>query len=134
MDIDGKGIVFYDGECILCSKWIYFLSKADKKKKLLFASLDRFPELTKGFELIKDVDLPDSIYYFKNNQLYYYSKAILKILMDLGGFWKIFSILYLIPKVLRDSIYKWIARQRYSIFGKRTSCSIPDEFEKSRFL
>jgi predicted DCC family thiol-disulfide oxidoreductase YuxK len=37
----------------------------------------------------------------------------------IGGCWKIFYVLNIFPKALRDSAYEIIAKYRYKIFGKK---------------
>jgi predicted DCC family thiol-disulfide oxidoreductase YuxK len=40
----------------------------------------------------------------------------------------------IIPKKLRDVIYRIIAQNRYRLFGKQKSCRIPTPELKDRFL
>jgi len=75
-----------------------------------------------------------TIIYLKNNQVYLASTAVLEILTDLGGIWKMFSLFQLIPKAVRDRIYLFIAERRYRIFGKRSSCLLPTPENQKRFL
>jgi predicted DCC family thiol-disulfide oxidoreductase YuxK len=39
-----------------------------------------------------------------------------------------------IPKFIRDAVYDFIARNRYSWFGKKDQCMIPTAELKSKFL
>jgi len=75
-----------------------------------------------------------TIIYLKNNQVYLASTAVLEILTDLGGIWKMFNLFQLIPKAVRDRIYLFIAERRYRIFGKRSSCLLPTPENQKRFL
>jgi predicted DCC family thiol-disulfide oxidoreductase YuxK len=45
-----------------------------------------------------------------------------------------FAVFFLIPPVLRDAVYGWIARNRYAWFGKRETCRVPTAEERSLFL
>ena len=76
----------------------------------------------------------DSLVLIKNNTVYTHSDAVLELIKELGGAWKILTIGKLLPKKWRDSIYKWIAKNRYKWFGKKDSCIIPSEELKGRFL
>ncbi len=59
--------------------------------------------------------------------------AIGRVLGGLGGFWKLARLMVLVPRPLRDVLYRWLARNRYRWFGI-TACRIPDEAERVRFL
>jgi hypothetical protein len=54
------------------------------------------------------------------------SDAWLEVARALGGPWRMFGLLRLIPKILRDAVYRYVARNRYLIFGKSDHCSLPD--------
>ncbi|HET6493517.1 MAG TPA: DUF393 domain-containing protein, partial [Burkholderiales bacterium] len=36
---DGKGLVLYDGVCVLCSGWFRFVAKRDAARKFLFTAI-----------------------------------------------------------------------------------------------
>ena len=76
----------------------------------------------------------DSIIYLKGNQAYLESSAVLEILKDVGGIWKMAGIIRYIPLPIRDGIYQFIAKRRYRYFGKRASCLLPTPENKKRFL
>ena len=63
------------------------------------------------------------------------SDAFLHILRRLGGGWKALAgVLALVPRTLRDAAYDFIARIRYSIFGKRDDlCPIVPPDLRARF-
>lgn len=125
-------IVFFDGYCNLCNSWIDWLIRHDSSKNIQFASLQG----TTAAPLLKQHHLEsmDSILYFKDSVFYQRSTAVLLILADLGGAWKLAKIFFLIPTFLRDILYKWVAANRYRIFGKRNTCRIPTAEEKNRLL
>jgi predicted DCC family thiol-disulfide oxidoreductase YuxK len=52
----------------------------------------------------------------------------------LGGGWGIFYLFILVPRFIRDSIYAFIARNRYKWFGQRSECLMPTAELKGRFL
>lgn len=128
-------IVFFDGYCNLCNFWVDFLFKADKAQILKFASLQG--ETAKQFLNLQNVsssEALETIIYFRNNQVYEQSSAVLMILTDLGRGWKLFKVFFLFPKGLRDWIYTIIAQNRYRLFGKRDSCRLPTPSESARLL
>ena len=53
---------------------------------------------------------------------------------NFGGIWRITSLAFLFPKVFRDFIYDFIAKNRYNWFGKKDNCMIPTTALKAKFL
>ncbi len=121
---EGKILVQFDGMCILCSRTVQFILKADRKKKFLFQPLQRSSE-DQSFDTVIVIDQQSSLRYFD---------AVLKIGHELGGVYRLIAIFRIIPKKWRHSIYLWIARNRFKWFGMRNSCYLPSEEEKERFI
>ena len=132
-----NNIVFYDGYCVLCSRSIDFILSRDSLATFRFASLQSdfaqriLPEL--GYPVVNIQNL-SNIVYLSSNDIKIKSDAILSILWDLGGIYKVSRLVYCLPRVVRDFGYDRLARLRYRIFGKRDSCRIPTLQEKTRFL
>lgn len=81
----------------------------------------------------------DTVYVVKYHQqpdeaLLARSDAILFMLMQLGGIWSLAGIGYVLPRALRDAVYKLVARNRYRVFGKFESCILPEPKHRARFL
>lgn len=62
------------------------------------------------------------------------SDAILRILGHVGGIWSLARLGVLIPRFLRDALYKWVARHRYGWFGVKETCRMPTPAERGRLL
>lgn len=120
--INNEHILLFDGVCNLCNKLVRFIIKRDQKTKFMFMSL----QSVRGQSLLKQFGLPmddfDSLVYIRDGKYYLKSSAILHILKELKGIWKLFFIFIIIPTFIRDFIYKIIAKTRYKIFGRQDSC------------
>jgi predicted DCC family thiol-disulfide oxidoreductase YuxK len=127
-------IILFDGLCKLCHFSVRFVIKHDKNEKFHFVSL----QSSKGKKLLQQAGLPENylngLVYINGSDYFQDSTGVLRILKELDGIWKAFYIFILIPRKIRDSIYHFIARTRYRIFGKYESCPIPTEESKHRFL
>ena len=134
INLENKLIILFDGVCNLCNNSIQFIIKRDKKQHFLFASLqsDAAQDILLQFQL-KNSDF-DSIIFIENGKIYQKSTAILKISTYLGGLWKLNYGFIIIPKFIRDTIYSFIAKNRYKWFGKKNVCMIPTKELKIRFL
>lgn len=127
-------IVFFDGVCNFCNYWVNFAIKRDKEKRLKFASLQG--EYAKKIlpPLGINQTLVDSVVLVDNGKVYTQSSAAFRICKYLDGGWKLGYGLMVIPKIIRDFFYGFIARNRYRWFGKKESCMVPGPGIKERFL
>ena len=133
MDKDSQ-IVLFDGICNLCNGIVQFIIKRDPQGKFKFAALQSEAGQVMLAKLGFPANYKDSIIYFKENNYYRKSTAALKILKDIGGIWKLFYVLMLLPRFIRNFFYDIIAKTRYTIFGTRDSCMVPTPELKDRFL
>ena len=129
--IPNKPIIFFDGVCGLCNKFVDFLIVRDKKQTFLFAPLQG---LTAKQSLPTIADMESVLLLDPSGSLCDKSTAAIKILIRLGGIWKLAGIFFVVPKFIRDPVYSVIAKNRYKIFGKKESCRLPTPEERSRFL
>ena len=130
-------IVFYDGYCVLCSRSVDFILSRDSRTTFRFASLQSdFSKniLTKSGYPIAHIQNLNNVVYLQNEVLKIKSDAVLSILWELGGIYKLSFLAYIFPRVMRDFAYDSIAKLRYRIFGKRDTCRVPTPQEMSRFL
>ena len=132
-------IVLYDGVCGLCNQLVQFLLKRDDRDLFQFASLqsDAASQLLQRHGT-DAVDL-DTVYIVVDygqpgERLLSRSDAIIHLLQRLGGIWSFVAAGKILPKALRDSFYKFVATNRYRVFGKYDVCLMPDEKYKSKFL
>jgi predicted DCC family thiol-disulfide oxidoreductase YuxK len=65
---------------------------------------------------------------------YYKSNAALQVAKNLGGLFHLGTVFRIIPTALRNALYDYIAKNRYSWYGKKQNCMIPNEEFKSKFL
>ncbi len=132
-DID-KAIIFFDGVCNLCNSSVQFIIKHDKKHHFVFAALQSDVARDILLHYPTKITKKDSILLLQNNQLYSESSAVLRILKQFSLFWYGFQLFWIVPKFLRDIIYRFIAKNRYSWFGKRSSCMVPTKDILKKFL
>jgi predicted DCC family thiol-disulfide oxidoreductase YuxK len=129
---EGGPIIVFDGVCVLCNGWVRFLLERDGGR-YRFAAM----QTPAGRALLSahglDADDPTSFLLVDEGQAWTDSDAIRRVLVGLGGPWKSAVLLVLIPRFLRDPLYRLIARNRYRWFGT-TSCTVPDEAQRARFL
>ena len=137
---EANPIILYDGVCGLCNRLVQFLLKHDKDGRLRFASLQSdFAVKVLGRHGFDPKDL-DTVHVVENydqpgERVLQRSDAILRAGRELGGVWGASSsIAKVVPRPLRDLVYRFVATNRYRVFGKYDTCMLPDPKQRSRFL
>lgn len=132
--VDNRNIVFFDGVCNFCNASVDIIFKRNKKRNLFYSSLQS--EFAKSFLATHSVDFSnlDTMIYFSGGVFYFRSDAALQIAKRLNGGYRLFAAFLIVPRFIRDGIYNWVAKNRYRFFGKKETCRIPNEEEKSFFL
>lgn len=126
-------VILFDGVCNLCSSSVQFIIQRDPGKVFKFASLQS--ETGKRYkELFNIPASTDSIVLIKDDKVYMESTAALLIASRLKWPWKWFRVFLVIPKPIRDKVYKWIAANRYKWFGRKESCMLPSKEDRDRFI
>lgn len=129
-----KIILYFDGVCNLCNSVVDFFIRKDKKDRFLFCSLQseeaarRLPEEFRQASGLKSVVVEENGVYFEK------SRAVLKALIALGGIYRLFALLLILPTSVSDPFYDFIAKNRYKWFGMKNSCRVPSPSEKAKFI
>ena len=131
---EGKKILLFDGVCNLCNATVQFVIKRDHGNQFLFGSLQGLA----GQDLMKKFGLPtndlNSFILVENDKAYTESTGILRTLKFLGNGWNLLYGFIIVPKFIRDFVYKIIAKNRYRWFGKREECMVPRPEWTEKFL
>lgn len=131
----GKKIILFDGVCNLCNSAVQFIIKHDKKDVFRFVPLqsDLGQKITKHIGV--DSSKIDSMIVYEPNIAYYYkAPAAFTIAKSIGGIYSVMNVFSILPKGISNSIYDYVARNRYKWFGKKESCMIPTPKLKSKFI
>lgn len=126
-------IVLFDGECHFCNKSVQFIIKRDPEATFSFASLQG----PVGRELGETYSFPpssDSFILIEQGRMYEESTAALRVAKRLNGLWKLFYVCIIIPKPLRDLVYRFVANNRMKWFGSSDACPIPTPKMRERML
>jgi predicted DCC family thiol-disulfide oxidoreductase YuxK len=127
-------IVVFDAQCLLCSGWVQFLLKRDRKKIIKFASM----QSAIGTALLNKAGLSttnlETLLVIIGDRSHRNTAAILQILHAIGWPWRLAWIGWIIPAPLRDGLYRYVARNRYRLFGRRETCFISSSEYLERFF
>jgi predicted DCC family thiol-disulfide oxidoreductase YuxK len=127
-------LVLFDGVCSLCGGIVSFVIKRDPDARFRFAPLQSAParQLIEKHALRSDG--LDSVVVIVSGRGYTHSDAVLEIARHLPGAWPVLYALRIVPRPVRDFVYRRVANHRYAVFGKQTECLVPTPDIRQRFL
>lgn len=137
MKPSNKAIIFFDGDCGLCSVSVRFLIKCDSHQHLYFAPLQGVTAqaiLPQQYRESLRTMVYQRVRVDGQATLLIRSEAVLLALIDTRSAWRYLAqIVRLLPLSLRDWGYDRIADNR-KIFFKATACKLASQAEHARIL
>ena len=134
MSAGERPVVVYDAMCVLCSANARFLLRHDRQGHFRLASMqsEAGAALYRRFGI--DPADPESMIVVQGGEALRDSDAILAVWSALEWPWRALGALRLVPRALRDPVYRFVARHRYRLFGRRETCWVPDAAQLDRIL
>jgi predicted DCC family thiol-disulfide oxidoreductase YuxK len=127
-------IVIFDGVCNLCTWSVSFVIRHDKRARFRFASI----QSEAGQQLCQRFGIKpgqfDTILLIQHDGVCSGSDAALAIATTFGGPWRLLVLVRLVPRQVRDWAYSVVARYRYRWFGRQTTCMVPSDEIRHRFI
>lgn len=118
-----KIIVLYDGDCGLCNRAIQILLREDPADHFRFVSQQAALGKSILAHIGYNLKTLDSLVVYHPNVAYYtQSQAVFYLCKFGSNRLKLGLVFQLIPIVILDLVYNWIAKNRYRWFGKVQSC------------
>lgn len=130
-------ILFYDGTCAFCNRAVRWVLRHDRRGTLRFAPLQG-----ETYAAIDHATKPtdvSSLVLVRDDQIYTMSSASVRMLRAMGGIWSpLGSLLWLVPRPLRDWGYRIVANNRYRLAGRvdpaSEACAMPTDATRARML
>jgi len=129
-----KSIILFDGVCNMCGGFVKFILPRDHKSQFVFGSLQSTGAQQLLLSFRQPAERMTTVVLIEHGQLYVKSDAVLRILKQMGGGWALLYSGIILPLWIRDGLYDLIAKHRYRLFGKKTSCLVPRPEWKDRFM
>ncbi len=130
-----KSIVFFDSDCIMCSRFALLIFKYDKYSSIYFASLNS--DFYKSIKQSSVGIMPEEtvVFYKSADEIYYRSEAVFQIIRQLKFPFNLLIVFNILPKSILDSLYRFIASRRKKWFGNtEKKCSIVQSKFSDRIL
>jgi predicted DCC family thiol-disulfide oxidoreductase YuxK len=132
-----RPVLLYDGLCGFCNTTVQFILGHESRQTLLFAPLqgsfaagviERHPQLRQI----------DSLVWVegegRDERVAVRSSAALAVARYMGRIWRLLTVLWIIPRPIRDFAYDQFAQRRVNLFGRYGSCPVPGKAVRARFL
>lgn len=134
---DNRPIILFDGVCNLCNGGVNYAIDHDEKAKFRFASLQSVIGQSLLIRSGKEPNDTSSIVMVTKDDAFFKSDAVIKIASELEGnpiLPLIGTLGPFVPSFLRNFVYNFVAKNRYS-FGEADQCRIDFDGEyDSRFV
>ncbi|MEQ8831182.1 MAG: DCC1-like thiol-disulfide oxidoreductase family protein [Alphaproteobacteria bacterium] len=131
-------ILLFDGDCVLCSRWVRFILTWERSPEIRFVAA----QSAAGQAFLSEHGLPLSDWttnYFlepgpAGPVLHEKSGAALAVLRRMRAPVRWLAALEILPRPARDWFYDRVARNRYAWFGRLDRCALPPPEVRARFL
>lgn len=128
-----SGIILFDGTCAFCERSVRFIASRDDgyfrfgasqnpEGQALLASHGTSREAARSLILIED------------EQIFLRSTAVLKVAARLGAPWRYAAVLLVVPRPIRDLVYRMVAAVRHRTAGRSNACDIPPPEIRQRLI
>src|SRR5688572_13125921 len=127
------GIILFDGTCAFCERSVRFIATRDNgyfkfgasqnpEGVALLAKYGTSREATRSLILIED------------DEISLRSTAVLRIARRMAAPWRWAAVLLLVPRPIRDAVYRVVAAIRHRIAGGSNACEIPPPEIRARLI
>jgi predicted DCC family thiol-disulfide oxidoreductase YuxK len=130
---DDKPLFLFDGHCVLCSNWVQFLLRHDRKAQFRMVAA----QSTLGRALYRHYGFSDehsTNMVILDGRAYFRSQSSIMAVSSLGFPWSLARLLRIVPVPLLDRLYGVVARNRLRWFGRREVCMLSLAGYEARFL
>ncbi|MEM8710935.1 MAG: DCC1-like thiol-disulfide oxidoreductase family protein [Planctomycetota bacterium] len=135
-DESARPLLLFDGECGLCTGSVRFILDRERDGRLHFASLQS--ALGRSVAEANGLD-PDELSTLvlvdEEGGVSLRSTAALKVAAGhLRLPWRLAGVFRIVPRFLRDGVYRFIAARRIQWFGTADACELPAPGVPERFV
>jgi predicted DCC family thiol-disulfide oxidoreductase YuxK len=127
-------LIVFDGVCVLCSGFVRMVVRLDRQGRFRFATA----QSPFGEALFRKHGLRTDSYETNlvliNGATFTKLDSFVAVMSELGWPWRAAKVLLLLPRPLRDWLYRRIAGNRYALFGRKDSCDIPSAELRGRMI
>jgi predicted DCC family thiol-disulfide oxidoreductase YuxK len=124
----------FDGLCAFCAGSVQLVLKMDRDGVIRFTPIQSPYGRLLAERAGVDASDPSTFLFIDCGRPLRATTAIAAMLARMPRPWRWLRFLAVIPRPLRDAAYRWVARNRYRLFGRRESCLMPSPAVRARFI
>jgi predicted DCC family thiol-disulfide oxidoreductase YuxK len=129
---DNRPLFVFDGVCVLCSGGASWVMRRDLAARIAFTPAQG--EIGQALYRHYGLAIDDTYLFLVDGQAYGLSEGYFRLARVLGGVWRLAAVLRLVPRALRDAVYRLVARNRYRWFGKVEACALLTPEQRIRLI
>lgn len=130
---DGGPIAFMDGDCALCTGGARIIARLDRERMFRICPIST----SLGTAVVRHYGLlpedPETRLFLEDGVAVSGMEAIIRIGERLGGVGRVATLMRVLPRPVREWLYRRIARNRRR-FGRADICAAPDPELRARLL
>lgn len=127
-------VIVFDAQCVLCSANARFVLRHDRRGHFRLASMQSEAGAALYRQFGIDPADPETMIVVEDGRGLRDSDAVLAVWRGLGWPWRALTLAGIVPRRLRDRAYRWVARNRYRLFGRHDICWAPTPDQRDRLL
>lgn len=131
---DSTPVAVMDGDCAICSWGARMIHRLDRTGTTRICPV----QTPLGGALLRHYGLdpkdPASWLFLDEGQAHKDFDAVIHAGRRFGGLARLTQTLRLLPRPIRDWLYRRLARNRYALFGRADICALPDPAFQRRLL
>ena len=131
---DDAPLAVMDAECAVCSWGARMIHRLDRTGTVRICPI----QTPLGAALLRHYGLaptdPASWLFIDDGIAHRDFEAVVHAARRFGGWGRLATVLLVLPRPLRDWLYRRVALNRYAIFGRAAMCAIPDPAFQRRLL
>ncbi|WP_237062889.1 thiol-disulfide oxidoreductase DCC family protein [Loktanella sp. M215] len=131
---DRSPLAVMDAECAICSWGARMIHRLDRSQTVRICPI----QTPLGAALLRHYGLeptdPSSWLFIDEGIAHQDFEAVIYAARRFGGWGRMASVLLLLPRPVRDWLYKRLARNRYALFGRGDMCALSDPDFQKRLL
>ena len=127
-------IAVMDADCAICTLGARMIHKLDRTGDVRICPVQT--ELGQRLMRAHGVDPgdPETWLLIEGGRVWRDAEAIIRIGQRSGGWGRLAIALRLLPRPIRDWLYRRLARNRYAQFGHADMCAVPDPAFQARLI
>jgi predicted DCC family thiol-disulfide oxidoreductase YuxK len=126
-------VIIFDGDCLFCQRSVRFIHRHDRGNRYRFAAR----QTAAGERLLAEAGVglaPNSMVLIDDQGTWLRSDAVLRIAARLDAPWSAARVFLLVPRVVRDAVYRVVAVIRHRLSGFLPACALPDAALRAKIL